>query len=82
MIREHGSGLTGSSAKIASLLTNYAEEAEKVIYAEPWIDASSIVLIENITLNISIRDTSVEDATIIRNALNSLGYLNFEITQV
>ena len=34
LIREHGSGLTGSSAKVASLLTNYADEAEKVIYAD------------------------------------------------
>lgn len=34
MIQEFGSGSSGSSAKIASLLTNYADEAEKIIRAE------------------------------------------------
>lgn len=34
MIQEHGTGLTGSANKISSLLTNYADEAEKAIFAE------------------------------------------------
>jgi len=34
MIQEHGTGLTGSANKISSLLTNYADEAEKAIHAE------------------------------------------------
>lgn len=34
MIKEYGTGLTGSANKIASLLTNYVDEAEKSIYAE------------------------------------------------
>lgn len=34
MIQEHGTGLTGSANKVSSLLTNYADEAEKAIHAE------------------------------------------------
>jgi hypothetical protein len=34
LIREHGSGLSGSSAKVASLLTNYADAAEIIMHEE------------------------------------------------
>ena len=34
LIQEHGTGLTGSAKKISSLLTNYADEAEKAMFEE------------------------------------------------
>jgi hypothetical protein len=34
LIQEHGSGLHGSSSKIESLLTNYANSAERIMYEE------------------------------------------------
>lgn len=59
-----------------------AENGEKVIIAESWVDELNITLIEHINLLVSLPNVSLNDITSIRDVLNSMGYTGYEITQV
>ena len=57
-------------------------EGEIVTFAEQWINANSVELVESIDISAKIYNVSTEDLTIINNSLKELGYTNVVITTI
>lgn len=59
-----------------------SEAGADIVFAEPWIDASSIQLIEAINFQVTVPNASLQDMTRVRDALNALGITGYTITQI
>ena len=51
-----------------------------IILAYPWIDITSVVVSAGIKINVALNNVGLPDVTKITNALNLMGYTNFQIT--
>ena len=59
-----------------------AESGERVVLADVWIDLTTVAIINHVNLQISLPQASLSDIPVVRDALNALGFTNFEIKQV
>jgi hypothetical protein len=58
-----------------------SQSGEKIVLADQWIDMLSVDVVEHINIQVNFTGASVADISRIRDALNSLGYMNYVITQ-
>lgn len=56
------------------------QNGNDVVLCDKWIDTSSIVLIEHVSITVSFPVASLTDADVIRNALNAAGLKDYAIT--
>lgn len=59
-----------------------SESGEKIILADQWIDMNTVTVVEHVNLQVTFSNAKLEDVTTMRDALNALGFTNFEIKQV
>lgn len=59
-----------------------SESDEKVVFADQWIDHTTIEVIEHIHFQVSFTDASILDMSRVRDALNALGYRNYTMKQL
>lgn len=55
------------------------ESGERFIYADQWIDMSSVEIVDHIKITATITNASLNDVSRIRDALNAMGYRAFTI---
>ena len=53
-----------------------------LVLAGVWIDQNTVVLVDNININVTVPNASIGDMVTLRNLLNSSGYTGFTITQI
>jgi hypothetical protein len=58
------------------------ESGEKIIMADIWIQESTIETIEHVNFQILFTQASMKDIPRIKDALNAMGYLNFQIKKL
>lgn len=58
-----------------------SESGEKIILADVWISESTIVVVDFINIQVNIMNAALTDITVIKDALNALGY-TFNIKQI
>ena len=59
-----------------------SESGEKVVFADQWIDESTVEVIEHINFNVTFAQASIQDISRVRDLLNAAGYTNYNITQL
>lgn len=59
-----------------------SESGEKIIIADQWIIESSIEVVEHISFKVVFENTSLQDISRVRDAVNALGFTNYSITQL
>jgi len=59
-----------------------SESNQVFVLADQWINMGSIVVVDNIKIQVMLNTASVSDITVIRDALNSYGFINYTITVV
>lgn len=59
-----------------------SESGEKIIMADIWIQESTIEVIEHVNFQILFTDASMNDIPRVKDALNALGYLNFQVKKL
>jgi hypothetical protein len=57
------------------------ESGEKIIMCDQWINMSTVEVVEHVRLKVQFTEVGINDISTIRDALNSLGYTKFTITQ-
>lgn len=72
--------LADPAATVYHLFTSQA--GEQIIYADVWINKSTITLVETVNLRVDIANCELTDSTRIRDALTALNITNFTITSV
>lgn len=55
---------------------------EEAVLADQWIDMASIVLVEGINFQVTFTNGSTDDMRKVRNALNNMGFTNYDIKQI
>jgi hypothetical protein len=58
------------------------ESGEKIIIADQWVDESSIETVTHISLQVTFSRLSTPDIARIRDAINALGYTEYNIRQI
>lgn len=58
------------------------ESGEEVVFADQWINESTIEVIEHINFQVLFTSAAIQDMTRVRDAMNALGYTNFQIKQL
>lgn len=73
---------TGTPDNPASFTFYYfqMQSGAKVVFAEPWIVASSVEVVQSYTAVATIHGLNQQDITYIRDAISALGYTDFTIT--
>ncbi len=56
-----------------------SESGEPIVIAESWIDQSSLESVDFVNIQVLIQQTNLSEVTRLRNALNALGYTNYDI---
>jgi len=59
-----------------------SESGEPFILADQWVDEASIEVVDYISFTVTFTNASIQDISRVRNAVNALGYLNYEIKQL
>ena len=59
-----------------------SESGEKIVFADQWMEESTITLVTGINFNVTFTGSSLDDMARIRDVLNAMGYTNFTITQL
>lgn len=59
-----------------------SESGENIIMADQWIDQGTIDTVEFINFTVNFSRASLSDMPRVRDALNALGNLNYEMKQV
>lgn len=55
------------------------QSGERTIYADQWIDMTSVEVVEHIKITINVLNANMNDVSRIRDSLNALGYMSFSI---
>lgn len=55
------------------------QSGERTIYADQWIDMTSVQVVEHIKITLNVLDANLSDVNRIRDAMNALGYRSFAI---
>lgn len=55
------------------------ESGENIILADKWIDFTSVVIVEDISFKVVVTNASIGDIDRVKNAMNALGFLSYEI---
>lgn len=59
-----------------------SQSGEHIVIANLWIQESTITVVDNITFQVTFNNVGLNDITIVRDALNSLGYTQYTIKQI
>jgi hypothetical protein len=59
-----------------------SESGEKIILADVWIQSDTLETVSHVSFQVTFTDTTYSDITKVKDALNALGYLNFQIKQL
>lgn len=54
-------------------------DSETVVYAQEYINMSSLEEVSSVNLRVNVRNVSSSDATLIKSTLSELGYNNFDV---
>lgn len=55
------------------------ESGAEIVLADQWIDDTTVTLVEGVNFTITLTNASNSDISRIRDALNALGYTNYNI---
>ena len=58
-----------------------SESGEKIIFADQWIDATTLEVINLITIQMLLPNASLNDIPRIRDLLNAAGYTGYSLSQ-
>lgn len=70
---------TVDNPKKYTYLLVMTESGNKTVVAYPWIDASTIVLVDSVTITVTLANRNSTDAAAIRDAITLLGFKDFTI---
>jgi hypothetical protein len=59
-----------------------SESGEKIILADIWIQESTVEIVDHIDFQVIFTRADISDITKVKNAINALGYMNFQIKQL
>jgi hypothetical protein len=59
-----------------------SESGDKIIFADQWIDESTLEVVELITIQMVLPNASLQDIPRIRDLLNAAGYTGYTLKQI
>ena len=59
-----------------------SESGEDVIFADQWIDMSTVEVVDHVNIQVVFTEASIQDISRIRDLLSAAGYRNYTIKQI